>query len=291
MRVAVTEGPVFWVDALVAALRARGDEVVHLTRTPRTADDRRWDPPTGTIEAPGLTDVDAVVNLYGASPVQRWSESFIDLLRETRITGTLTIVSNLEPDGRCQRFLNRSSTAFYGNSEDEEVTADSPRGKGHLAKAASDWEYAARHAAVSTALLRTPAIIARGEGYLVGRRGWLRGRIGDGHQFIPWIHVEDWVAAVLFLLGNHTEGPINVCAPDPVREGDLVAALAKAQGRRPGIAVPDAVLNARYGKEAAVELWKTSTRAMPGILRELGFEHRFGTIEAALADAVGPESR
>lgn len=286
MRVAITEGPPFWGEALAAALRARGDEVVHLTSRPGGPHDRGWDAGAGTIEGPGLADVDGVVNLYGSSPVRRWSASAREQIRATRITGVLTVVSALEPDGRCQRFLSRSSTAFYGERASDDLAADAPRGHGFLARAIADWEGSARHAPVPTALLRTPAVLSPRGGHLATRRGWLRGRLGNGRQFVPWIHLADWVAATLFLLDGVQEGPVNLVAPQPSREADLVTAWAGASGRRPPPAVPDAVLNARFGAQAAAELWLTSTRAIPHILTDLGFTHRFGSLDAALADVV-----
>lgn len=290
MRVAVTEGPEFLVEALAGALRARGDEVVHLTRTPRRPDDRRWDPDGAVIDRPGLSDVDAVVNLYAATPWRRWTPAVREEIRQTRITGTLTIVNALEPDGRCRRFLNRSSTAFYGDRGADAATADTSRGHGFLALAVADWEASARHAAVPTVQLRTPAVLAPGAGYLDERRGLLRGRLGSGRQYLSWIHVADWVAAVLVLLDGTYEGPVNMSGPEPAREADFVAARARAERRRAALPVPDALLRARFTAEAARELWMTSTRAVPQVLHELGFVHRFGTLEAALADVAARAS-
>lgn len=289
MRVAVTEGTEYKVRALAAALRARGDEVVHLTRTPSSPDDRGWSPEAAAIEGPGLSDVDAVVNLRGGRPQARFSPALREELRTERITATLTVVSHLDPDGRCQRLLNLSSTSFYGDAGAEEVTADSPRGPGSLAKATADWEVSARHAPVPTALLRTPGVLARDGGYLVERRH-LRGRLGTGRQYRPWVHLDDWVAATLVLLDVPKEGPVNMVAPEPVTEAEFVAEWARASGRRPGLPVPDLVLDARFGGAAADELYRASTRARPQVLGELGFTHRFPTLRSALADVVAPAS-
>lgn len=290
MRVAVTEGTDYQVRALAAALRARGDEVVHLTRTPSAPEDRGWAPDEAAIEGPGLTDVDAVVNLRGGRWTARFTPALRDELRAERITATLTVVSHLDPDGRCQRLLNLSSTAFYGDAGADQVTADSPRGPGFLAKATADWEASARHAPVPTALMRTPPLLARDAGYLIERRH-LRGRLGTGRQYRPWVHLDDWVAAALVLLDVPKEGPVNMVAPEPVTEAEFVAEWARASGRRPGLPVPDVVLDARFGAPAADELYRASTRALPQVLGELGFEHRFPTLRAALADVAGPASR
>lgn len=292
MRVAVTEGHDHLAEPLIRSLVARGHEVVRLTR--RTHDpipgvaSRPWDPEAGRISGPGLDDVDAVVNLHAASPTRRWTPHVRQEVRRSRITSTLTVVSALDPDGQCQRFLNLSSTAFYGDSGSETVTAGSPAGRGWLAGVIAEWEAAAKHSPVPTALLRTPPVLAPTGGYLAHRSGILAGRLGSGRQYLPWVHIDDWAAAVDLLLANAVEGPVNMVAPEPVTDAGFVAARARASGKRPGFAVPDWVLNARFGEDAATELWRASTRATPLVLAEQGFTHRFGTLADALADLLRP---
>lgn len=299
MRVAVTEGPEYLVDALARALIAGGDQVVLLARPGLRHDaaslgvvERPWDPSAGRISGASLEDVDAVVNLYGSSPVRRWTTAIREDLQATRITGTLSVVSALDPDGRCQRLLNLSSTAFYGDRAGDRVDAGTPRGSGFLAGVIAEWEGAARHSPVPTALLRTPHVLAPTGGYLDERQGWLRGRLGTGRQYVPWVHVSDWVAAVLLLLSRPVEGPVNMVAPEPVTEARFVAELGRVTGHRPGLSVPEALLNARFGADAARDLWLSSARTIPQVLADNGFEHRFRTLPEALADvAFGPAAR
>lgn len=293
MRVAVTEGPPHLVDGLVHGLLARGDAVVLLERVPRPqaspqAERRHWEPLAGRISGEGVRDVDAVVNLFGSPMTGRWTSMIKEELRASRATGTLSIVAELDPDGRCQRLLNLSSTRYYADAGSDPRTADSPRGPGFLAQAIGMWEASARHSPVPTALLRTPAILARGRGYLARREKGLRGRVGSGRQYVPWIHLTDWVRAALMLLDNAAEGPINVVAPESATEAELITAWAKAAGRRIPLPVPDLVLRARFGADAAQELWWASTRAVPGVLSELGFTWCYPTLAQAMAQAAGP---
>lgn len=295
MRVAVTEGPPHLVDGLADALLSRGDEVVLLERVPRAAapagvERRSWEPLAGRIAGAGLTDVDAAVNMFGSPMTGRWTPSVKEELRASRATGTLSIVSELEPDGRCQRLLALSSTRFYADAGAEPRTGDSPRGAGFLAQAIGMWEAAARHSPVPTGLLRTPAILARDRGYLARRHQGLRGRVGTGRQYIPWIHLTDWVRAVMLLLQEPVEGPLNLVAPEAVTEAQFVAEWARAEGRRVPLPVPDLVMRARFGADASEELWWASTRAVPAVLTELGFEWRYPTLAAALAEAAGRAS-
>lgn len=290
MRVAVTEGHDHLAEPLVRSLLAGGHEVVRLTRgadgTQGRLTNRPWDPESGRISGPGLDDVDAVVNLNAASPTRRWTAAVREEVRGSRITSTLTVVSALDPEGRCQRLLNLSSTSFYGNAGSEPVTADSPAGRGWLAQSVAVWEGAARHSPVPTALLRTPPVLAPSGGYLAHRSGALAGRLGSGRQYVPWIHIADWIAAVDLLLGSRVEGPVNIVSPEPITEATFVAERARARGRRPARGVPDWALDLRFGKEAADELWRSSTRALPQVLGELGFTHRFATLADALADVA-----
>jgi len=290
MRVAITEGALLLTDALARALPAAGDEVVLLAAGP--APDprhRRWDPARGAIEAPGLDDVDAVVNLYASSPWCRWTPRVRDELRVTRATGTLTIVSALDPGGRCRRFLNLSSTAFYGERGAEALSADAPRGVGFFAEVIATWEASARHAPVPTALLRTPRVLGGAGGYLPLRRQ-LRGRLGSGLQYVPWVHVDDWTGAVAMLVRSPAEGPVNLTAPEPVTETVFARQLAASSGRGPGLPIPRAVLVARFGREMVDTLLLASTRAVPQVLEELGFTFGCPTLAGALDDLLGGPS-
>jgi uncharacterized protein (TIGR01777 family) len=294
MRVAVTEGPPHLVGGLAEALLERGDEVVLLERVPHAAppgvERRHWDPLAGLIDGPGLSDVDAAINMFGSPMTGRWSPAVKEELRGSRATGTLSVVSMLDPDGRCQRLLTLSSTRFYADAGAEPRTGDSPRGSGFLAQAIGMWEAAARHSPVPTALLRTPAILARGQGYLARREHGLRGRVGTGRQYVPWIHLTDWVNAVVLLLGDRTEGPLNIVAPADTTEAEFVATWARVQRRRVPLPVPDWVMRARFGADAAQELWWASARAVPQHLLDVGFAYRYPDLESALAQAAGPAS-
>lgn len=294
MRVAVTEGPPHLVGGLATALMKRGDEVVLLERSPHEAPDgverRHWDPLAGLIDDPGLSDVDAVINMFGSPMTGRWTTAVKEELLSTRATGTLSVVSMLEPQGRCQRLLALSSTRFYADAGAAPVTGDSPPGSGFLSQAIGMWEAAARHSPVPTALLRTPAIIARGRGYLARRDRGLRGRVGSGRQYIPWIHLADWVNAVVLLLEDGTEGPLNIVAPTDTTEAEFVSTWARVQGRRVPLPVPDWVMRARFGADASQELWWASARAVPQHLLDVGFTYRYPDLESALLEAAGPAS-
>lgn len=290
MRVAVTQGPRPLADALCVAIEASGDEVLRLVRGRPGPGERAWDPLSGRIAAPGLADVDAVVNLWCSSPWHRWTDAVREDMRGSRAAGTLTVVSALEPDGRCQRFLNLSSVAFYGDGGPDPLTGDSPRGSGFLADITAEWETAARHAPVPTALLRTSHVLAHGAGYLEHRRHRLARRLGSGRQYVPWVHLTDWVRATIVLLHDPHEGPINITAPEPVTETTFVRSFNRALGHRPRLPLPEGALTAWWGEDMARSTVLASRRAVPRRLGELGFAFDFPTLDAALADLLGAAS-
>jgi uncharacterized protein (TIGR01777 family) len=284
MRVAVTSGRLG--GHLAAGLRSAGHEVLCLVEGEATGpDERHWEPAAGRIDGPGLSDVDAVANLFEAGVWRRWTPEVRDHVRGSQVTGTLTIVSHLDPDGRCQRFANLSATAFYGDRGEEELDADSRAGTGWLARSTADWEAAARHAPVSTVLLRTPIVLGvEGGAWERRRRGMLAGRFGHGRQWRAWIHVDDWVAATIALLEGRVEGPVVLAAPAPVRDADFVAALASASGRRLGLPIPERVLRLQFGDDLTAEVLMASQRVVPRILpAELGFTYRYPELAGALA--------
>ena len=143
-------------------LRNTGHQVVTLVRRPpQNLDERLWFPDEGRITAPGLSDVDAVINFCGAGIAdERWSQQRKELLRSSRLNPTTTIVAALEPDGRCKRLLNGSAVGFYGNTGETMIDEGSPRGTGFLADLCADWEQAAQAAPVPTVTLRTDSTVA-----------------------------------------------------------------------------------------------------------------------------------
>ena len=147
MRVAVTSGRL--AGPLADGLAEAGHDVVRLVeREASGPGERHWDPAAGRIDNPGLSDVDAVANLFEADVWRRWTPEVRDEIRGSQVTGTLTIVSHLEPDGRCQRYANLSATSFHGDRGEVVLDADSGVGRGWLAQSTAAWEAAARHAPV-----------------------------------------------------------------------------------------------------------------------------------------------
>lgn len=289
MRIAIGGSTGLLGTALTRHLRDQGHEVVRLVRGQVTASDQRhWDPDAGRIDAPGLTDVDAVVNLAGASiGGGRWTKERKAELRRSRIGSTLTIVTSLDPDGRCQRLLNGSAIGYYGDAGIEVVDETTPPGRGFLAQLCVDWEAASDHAAVPTVTLRTGNVLTPSGGFLGAQKtlfaAGLGGRIGSGRQFVSWIGLQDWLRAVTWLLDSDLTGPVNLVAPNPVTNAAFTRAYGRFLNRPTLIPMPLLAVRALFTSEFVDEVLLASTRVRPARLLDAGFTFTQPTLNRAFA--------
>ncbi|MEU8205187.1 TIGR01777 family oxidoreductase [Streptosporangium sp. NPDC049046] len=279
--------------AIVSELREAGHKVRRLVRRePAAQDEHRWDPPSGTIPRDAFDGVDAVINLCGSSVQGRWNAERKRRIRASRIEPARTLAEAVAEYG-IPTLLNASSLSFYGNTGDDVADETSGLGRGFLAEMVVDWEAAttvARDAGSRVVLLRTGLVLSSDGGLLSLLRPPIRlgvgGRLGDGRQYVAWISLPDEVAAIRFLLENpDISGPVNLCAPEPVTNGEFTKALGRALHRPVYLPVPKAVVRAVLG-ESADELALISLRAVPRVLCEAGFTFRHVDFDAALADVL-----
>ena len=292
MRVAIGGSTGLIGTALARHLVRSGHEVVRLVRGAVTASDQRhWDPDAGRIDSPGLDDVDAVVNLAG-SPIGgvRWTKERKADIRRSRTTSTLTIVTQLSPDGRCRRLLNGSAMGYYGDTGTEIVDETFPAGRGFLAELVTDWEAAAGHSPVPTAVLRTGNVLTRDGGYLALQ--WplfalgLGGKIASGHQFISWISLNDHIRAIEFLLTSDLTGPVNLVAPNPVSNAEFTATFGAHLNRPTPLPLPLPAVQLLFGREFVKEALLIGQRVRPARLLTAGFRFEQPTLMQAFA-AIG----
>ena len=288
MRVAIGGSNGLIGTALARHLVGSGHEVVRLVRGEVTASDqRRWDPDAGRIDGPGLEDTDAVVNLAGAPMASRWTKERKAEIRRSRTTSTLTIVTQLTPEGRCQRLLNGSAMGYYGDTGTEIVDETFPPGHGFLAEVVSDWEAAADHSPVSTAVLRTGTVLTREGGYLAMQ--WplfalgLGGRIASGHQFVSWISLTDHIRAIEFLLTSDITGPVNLVAPNPVSNAEFTVTFGAHLNRPTPLPLPLPGVELLFGREFVKEALLKGQRVRPARLLDAGFVFEQPTLMQAFA--------
>jgi uncharacterized protein (TIGR01777 family) len=319
MRVAVTGATGTIGRAVVAALVARGDDVTALSRDAERA--RRtlagdgagagggaaggaggveavaWpDPKSEPAPAEALRGRDAVVHLLGEQMGQRWSDDVKREIRDSRILATRNLVAALAALSEGERprvLLSGSGAGWYGPRGDERLDESAPGGDDFVARVAEDWEAEARRAeelGVRVVRNRTGVVLAESGGALEKMlppfRAGVGGPVAGGRQYVPWVHLDDVVGAILFELDTEAAGgPINLTAPEPVTNGELSKALGRVL-RRPAIApVPALALKLLYGEMA--QIVTTGQRAVPARLTELGYRFRWPELEPALRDATG----
>jgi uncharacterized protein (TIGR01777 family) len=303
MRVAVTGATGTIGGALVRALVARGDQATALSRDAGRAaaqlgvEAATWaDPPHEAPPRGALRGHDAVVNLVGERLDQRWTDATKQVIRDSRVLSTRNLVSALGELPEAERpgvLLSQSGVDFYGARGDEEVTEGSAPGDDFLARVVRDWEAEAQHAedlGMRVVVTRTAAVLTREGGALARMLPFFKlgvgGPVAGGRQRLAWVHLDDVVAAMLFLLDtNAARGAFNLTAPEAPTNKEFSRALGRALGR-PAIApVPGFVVRALYGEMASTVT--AGRRTLPARLLELGYRFRHPELDEALRDALG----
>ena len=310
MKVVITGATGFIGQALVPALRERGDEVVVLSRdaararealgagvTAVTADLQAKGPWTEALAGAG-----AILHLAGESvAAKRWDAHQRQVIRDSRVETTRTLVEAigaLAADARPRALISASGTDYYpfadpGLGDEDEVTEKDPPGDSFLARVCRDWEAEARAAealGVRVALMRTGLVLGGG-GALAKMttpfKLFAGGRIGSGKQWVSWMHRADASAAYASAAGDERyRGPINLVT-DSIRNADFARALGAAMHRPSWLPVPGFAVKAAAGELAEYVL--NGRRVVPARLRALGLAWKYpalaGALEVALAES------
>ncbi len=289
MRVVIVGSTGLIARRVVEALRARGDEVVEVSRSEGTV----WPGPPEAFPEDALAGADAVINLAGAPLAgPRWTDAYKEEMRSSRIDLTREIVEAMARDTDFDgAFLAGSAVGIYGTG-DQELDESSPPGDDYLATLCHDWEVAAAEAArggVRVVNLRTGLVLAD-EGPLLPRlaslaKTGLGGALGGGDQWFPWIHIDDEVGIILWALDGAVEGPVNLTAPGVVRQKQFARELRGVVGRPFGLPTPGFALKMAMGEAAGMAL--SGQRPAPRVALDGGYEFRFPELEPALRDLVG----
>jgi uncharacterized protein (TIGR01777 family) len=275
-----------------------GDEVVVLTRRQRDGINHRqviWD---GRTVGDWAADLDGAVllNLAGELVDRPPTTRNVELLRQSRIEPTRALVAATNRGAIPAIWLQMSTLAIYGDAGQDVIDEGHPPADGpaQMAGVASAWEAAVEDAkADRLAILRTGIVLDR-DTPAVDRltkltRFGLGGRISTGEQWISWLHIEDFLRALRFVMEEPTlDGVIHVTAPSPIQNRDMMAALRTALHRpwSPPTPKPLVHIGARLMRtDPALAL--TGRRCVPRRLVDAGFTFRFETFDEAIADLTG----
>jgi uncharacterized protein (TIGR01777 family) len=296
VRIVIAGGSGFLGTRLRSHLAGRGHQIIRLVRrTPMAPDEHRWRPEQSEVDSSLLAGADAVVNLAGAGVGdRRWTASYKNEIRSSRVDPTRTLAAALAAlaPGHRPALLNASAVGYYGDTGDQAVDEDSPAGDGFLTEVCVEWESAtgpADEAGVRVVLMRTGLPLDAGGGLLkpllLPFRLGIGGPIGSGRQWLPWMSMRDWLAAVTFLLDREEiAGPVNLVGPAPVRNAEFTRTLGRAL-HRPAVApIPSFALRVVLGEFAVEAL--SSSRVVPAVLTRAGFAFSDIALEPTLRAAL-----
>lgn len=254
----------------------------------------RWDPEREAPPSAALEGVEAVVHLAG-EPVAsgRWTPELKRRIRDSRVIGTRRLVEGLAAMATPPAVLvGASAVGYFGDRGDERLDETAPPGRGYLSEVCQEWEAGYRQAesaGIRVAMVRIGVVLSRQGGalekMLLPFKLGLGGRLGNGRQWFPWIHIDDIVGLFEAAIFNPAvRGVLNGAAPESVTNEEFTRSLAAALNRPVFLPVPTPAIRLLIGEMAAVVL--ASQRVIPAAARTVGYQFRFPQIDGALRDIL-----
>jgi uncharacterized protein len=295
MKILVTGGTGFLGSHLVESLLKQKHDIVFLTRKssaglgPQPYRIVNW-PINSAEEENAILACEAVIHLAGESIAgSRWSAERKINIRRSRIQFTNELVTMLKKSTKLHTFLSASAIGYYGHRKTELLTEESHSGEGFLADVCKEWEASALElkSTARVALLRTGIVLGRDGGILKEieplYKNWVGGPLGAGEQIMSWIHINDWVNAVIFCLNNSKiSGPVNLVSPEPVSNKSFSLVYGEMFGQPLQLPAPSAVLRVAMGEMSSIAL--DSQNVQPAVLIGHHFKFQFSGLQAALHD-------
>ncbi len=286
--------------SLANFLSSRGHRVTVMGQSPRRPPrlDEAVEVVTGDGRSAGewqrhVPESSLIINLAGASIFSRWTQEHKRLIRESRILTTRRVVEALPADSAGVTLLSTSAVGYYGFKGDEDLTEEAPPGEDFLAVLCRDWE-----AEAMSASAKGGRVIVTRFGIVLGRNGGalgqmvplfrtgLGGPVGSGRQWFSWIHMDDLLGALFFLLQRPSAaGVYNLTAPGAVRNAELAKGLGRALHRPSVMPAPAFAVRLALGEFGNVILEGQKVR--PARLLAEGYRFLFAELDPALASVFG----
>jgi uncharacterized protein (TIGR01777 family) len=297
MRVIIPGGTGLIGRSLVALLSHDGYEVVVVSRHPTLAAQRfhqqgltnvhivGWDARSAQGWGELITNESAIVNLAGATPAHwRWTRSYRARILESRLRAGEAVMQAMERYGPPEVLVQASASGYYGDRGQELLTEASLPGQGFRAKVCQEWEASTAHAQTRRCIVRTGLVLDPNAGAfppLLHFAQLLGSQVGNGQQWIPWIHKADVAKAIQFLLEQRMlSGPFNLCAPQAATNQDFLRMVRHVLKRFPVFPLPAFVLRVLLGELATVVL--DSQHLLPERLTEVNFQFEYPRLDQAL---------
>lgn len=287
MKIVITGGSGLIGSALTELLVGRGHDVRTVSRSADRGD-IVWDLDNGSIDAEGLEESDAIVHLAGESIAGRWTAKKKQRILSSRVRSTALLADAVAHlDAPPTVFVSGSAIGYYGDTGGEPVDESGPAGDDFLADVTRQWERAAAPIANSSRLCfaRTGIVLSPSGGALgplvLATKFFVGGPLGSGRQIWSWISLQDEVRALAHMIDTEIEGPVNLTAPNPVSQREVVTALGKVLRRPTFMPAPKFAVTTVLG-EMAEALIFTSANVVPGKLSASGFEFEHSHVREAL---------
>lgn len=298
MNIAVSGATGLVGSALVPFLTAGGHHVRSIVRRKPApeAENIFWDDIHNTIDVEKLEGLDAVIHLAGENIASGWwTDDKKRQLRDSRVLGTQTLCEGLAKlENPPKVLICASAIGYYGNRADDWVDEASAPGEGFLTDLCVDWEKAtepARQKGIRVVNLRvgivlTPKGSALGKMLPAFQLGG-GGVLGDGHQYMSWIALDDLIGALYHsMLDETVKGPVNGVSPNPVTNREFTKTLGKVLGRPTIFPVPALAIKTLFG-EMGETLLLGSTRVAPKVLTDTEYAFEYPDLEGALRHLLG----
>lgn len=302
MRIIMTGGTGLIGKALCTALSADGHIITVLSRNPDNSRDvpagvrvEQWDAKTTDGWGHLVDGTDAVINLAGAGVADAlWTAKRKHLIRESRIQAGLAVQSAIEAATKKPSiFLQASAIGYYGQKHDDEIISEeSPSGSDFLAKVCFDWEMSTAPIArmgIRRVVLRTGIVLSNDGGafpkIILPFKFFAGGPLGDGQQWMPWIHIDDEIRAIQYLLTHEQlSGAYNLSTPNPTRNQQFGQIVGAQMGRPAFFPAPAFAIKTILGEMSTILL--DGQRAMPQKLEAAGFIFMYPTAQEALSQLL-----
>jgi len=301
--IVITGGRGFIGRTLAFYLYELGYKIVLLSRNPEKASQDlkenfrivKWDGKTGNGWFNYADDAFAIINLAGENiGSRRWTRRKKEAIISSRVNAANAVIDAIHKSEKKPKIVVQASgVGFYGNHGDELVDESFPQGKGFLPELALQWEDAINPVKehVSRLIIIRMGVVLGYDGGLLDKitlpyKLFVGGHVGEGQQWISWIHIDDVTGAIRFLMENEESyGVFNITTPNPVRSKKLFKMVGKALGRPSFFKVPEFAVKFAFG-EMGEEMMLQGQRVIPRKLVDAEYEFLFPTIESALMNIL-----